>query len=306
MPRPLPARTLACLLLVVSSSVAAAEPAAKLANRKTESRPARKASTWFVKETANFRVYSLAGQTHVDRLGARCEQLREQLAGVWLGQRPCAAWTKRCDVIVYPNLASYLNAVGREAEQTAGSALIEMNGREVSTRRIDLRGDLGSEMQSALAHELTHVIVCDRLDRSLLPAWADEGMAVLADNPEKQQAHLADFRDGLRARRAFRTAELVSLAGYPDPERVGVFYGQAGSLVSYLVGRGTPERFVKFLEVALEGGYDKALREVYDINGIAQLERLWQQNLRGGEVRFASYVPGGIWQNTVRSAAAEG
>lgn len=293
--------TVAAFFLTVSPGMEQAQAATQTT--------AKQAVRWHVFESPNFRVYCCASRyccascDEASRLAARCEELRKQLAGVWLGEQAAVRWDKRCDVIVYPTLAGYLQAVGREAAQTAGSALIETDGSAVISRRIDLRGDLGQEMQSALAHELTHVIVADRIDRAVIPAWADEGMAVLADHPEKQAAHLNDLREGLRQRATFRTAELMAMDGYPQPQRIGVFYGQSGSLVSYLVHRGTPEHFIRFLEVALDSGYDAALKRVYNIATVGELERLWLNSLNAGEVNFASYVPGPIWR---RVKPAEG
>jgi hypothetical protein len=282
-------------LMLLSWVVVSIRPAIAGSEGCCAPRLAKKAPQWCRCQTSNFRVYCVSSQATVNRLAARCEELRAQLAGIWLGEQGIGQWTKPCDVIVYPTLAGYLQVVGREAAQTAGSTLIETDGSQVVTRRIDLRGDLPHEMQSALAHELTHVIVADRIDRGMIPAWADEGMAVLADHPDKQALHLGDLQAGIRRKSTFRTAELFTLAGYPGADRMGVFYGQSGSLVSYLVHRGSPEQFVKFLELALNDGYDSALRRVYDIQGVVQLEQLWLKSVQTGELRFASHVPGQIW-----------
>ena len=150
-------------------------------------------------------------------------------------------------------------------------------------------------LKSALAHEMTHVVIAERIDRGRIPAWADEGMAVLADMPEKQSLHAADLRQGLRSRTTFRVVELLNLAAYPAPARIGVFYGQSGALVSFLVGRGTPAQFVRFIERAIDHGYDRALRETYQIDGVAQLEQIWRKSLRIGELRFASHVVDRYW-----------
>lgn len=261
-------------------------------------------TTWFVHDTANFRVHCLVSRSAAKQLAQRCEELRKQLSGVWLGKQSAKTWTLRCSVIVYPTLAAYLQAVGPEAAQTAGSALIETEHGQIVHRQIDLRGDLGNEMHSALAHELTHVIIADRIDRQEIPAWADEGMAVLADHPEKQAGHLNDLQKGFNNRSTFHTAELISLNSYPHPQRMGVFYGQSGSLVSFLVHRGTPSQFLEFLEVALGKGYDRALNQVYQIQNVGQLERLWLKSIEAGKISFASYVPGQIWSKP--GSASEG
>lgn len=290
-----------CALFVCNSFVDGATSigGANAAVTQGRVRPASPAPKWHLAETPNFRVYCCAGQIEANRLADRCESLRRQLASVWLGSSQLEPWPKPCDVVVFPTRTAYLQVVGREAAQTAGSALILTEGARVKSRRIDLRGDLGRDMESALAHELTHVVIADRLDRSRIPAWADEGMAVLADSPEKQALHLEDLRQGWQARQTFRTGELLTLLGYPQPNRMGVFYGQACSLVNFLVVRENPEQFVRFLEVAQRAGYDAALRELYGIADVAQLEQLWQKSLTATQVRFASYLRSSIWDDSL-------
>jgi hypothetical protein len=48
--------------------------------------------------------------------------------------------------------------------------------------------------------------------------------------------------------------------------------------VRYLVGRQSPAAFVHFVHTALRSGYDQALREVYAMNDVGQLERLWRSD----------------------------
>ena len=112
-----------------------------------------------------------------------------------------------------------------------------------------------------------------------LPAWADEGMAVLADPGVKQDAHDRDLRSAHSQRQTFRLVELFALDGYPAAERQAAFYGQSASLVNYLVSRGTPEQFVRFMRSAADDGYEAAIREVYGMRGVHDLERRWLQQV---------------------------
>jgi hypothetical protein len=80
----------------------------------------------------------------------------------------------------------------------------------------------------------------------------------------------------LRNGTAFRTIDLLQLEQFTSPQQVPAFYGQSLVLVQFLVERDDPSKFIPFLESAKEHGYDYALREVYDIEGIVQLEILWR------------------------------
>jgi hypothetical protein len=124
---------------------------------------------------------------------------------------------------------------------------------------------------------MTHVVLADWLDGRQPPRWADEGMAILADSHEKQILHERDLNHGLAARGAFRLHELLTLDGYPHPARIPAFYGQSASVTACLARRDDPAKFVEFLRRSLDGGYDQALRDVYHLDNIAQLERQWHE-----------------------------
>jgi hypothetical protein len=205
-----------------------------------------------------------------------CERWRAKLQRYW-----CAAerdpWTCKCEVIVHYGSRSYLAAVGAGATQTFGSSLIQFGkDRQVSRRLIDFRGDSPHGI-AAVSHEMTHVILADLLDGRQPPRWADEGMAILADTHEKQMLHERDLTQRLAQGVAFRVAELMTLDTYPAPARVPAFYGQSASLTACLAKRDDPAKFVEFLRRSLDSGYDRALRDVYHLGNVAQLERLWQE-----------------------------
>lgn len=98
---------------------------------------------------------------------------------------------------------------------------------------------------------------------------------MLADTQEKHSLHERDLAEGLARGTAYRVTELFSLETYPSASRVAVFYGQSASLTALLAKRDDPSRFVEFLRRSSTQGYDQALREVYHLKDIAQLEQLW-------------------------------
>lgn len=215
------------------------------------------------------------GPAATDVLNA-CESLRRALRELWLGANATTDWRPRCQVIVYSTRAAYLGAVGRGAGQTSGSSLVRFDGGRATERRIDLlAGDHGQ--LSALAHELTHVVLADRFGGRLPPRWLDEGVATLADSVAKQSLHRRDCLDALRTGAALRLTELFYLERFRSADQVPTFYGQSASLVRFLADRDDPERVIVFVERALDHGYDRALRDVYQIHDVSQLERMWHQ-----------------------------
>jgi hypothetical protein len=234
--------------------------------------------------SANFSVRNYHTGHDARQIARHCEGWRAKLQQYWCDDES-AAWAPKCVVVVHAGGSSYLAAVGAGGAQTFGSSLIQFdNQRRVSQRQIDFRGDNAHGLAS-VPHEMTHIVLADLLGGRQPPRWADEGMAMLADSREKQMLHERDLNQGLASRMAFRVVDLVSTDAYPHPSRMAAFYGQSASLTAFLALRDDPAKFVAFLQQSLDNGYDAALREVYGIANLGELERAWyQQRLawRGG------------------------
>jgi len=134
----------------------------------------------------------------------------------------------------------------------------------VSKRQVDLLPTQSGEL-SALAHELTHVLVADYFGGKQLPRWADEGMAILADSVEKRRLHQRDLKLALSQRKAFHAAELLAVTDYPATSRIPAFYGQSESVVAFLCRRDTPAKFLEFVQLAMKNGHETSISEVYGL-----------------------------------------
>lgn len=228
-----------------------------------------------VAETPNFRVTSHNTVADAERVARRCEWLRASLNATWLPDLPAANWTRRCEVVVHRDQSGYVAAVGRAGAATSGSADIREDGEGGLLRRIDLRADVADVATTALPHEMTHVVLAEVFGAKPAPLWADEGMAILADPPEKRRRHAQDLHRALAQGRHFDPVALLVLDGYPEADRWGTFYGQSAATVEFLVERKSEAEFVRFLQLADEGGYDAALREVYGLENAAMLRSAW-------------------------------
>ena len=63
-----------------------------------------------------------------------------------------------------------------------------MNAGKIISRRVNLRTDHPTLVQAVLPHEITHVILADFFTEQQIPRWADEGLAVLAEPLDEQEA----------------------------------------------------------------------------------------------------------------------
>ncbi len=238
-------------------------------------------------ETASFRIVGLDAKMANQAIAACCEQMRDELALRWLGEKADGAWTPKCDVVLHSSDESYLREVGRGGRNTVASSVIDRDGPRVLRRRIDLLAANARWSASTLGHELTHLVLADAFADKKLPRWLDEGIAILADSPTKQSQHRRDLKIALQRGAEFRVLELVSLADYPPAERWGAFYGQSASLVQYLVEQGDERQFVEFVRIALADGYDRGLRQVYGC-ALPELERQWRAQLGRQAVPYLS------------------
>ncbi len=226
-------------------------------------------------ETVNFAVRSHRGGPSADQVARECESMRKQQQAKWLGEVSRDRWEPQCQVVLHAGRSSYANAVGPGGVQTSGSSMIETARGRIVRRRIDLLVDSHGRA-TALPHELTHVVLMDRFGGRQLPRWADEGMATLADSAEKRALHHRDCWEGLKTGKTFPLVELFALERVRSPEEQAAFYGQSLTLVNLLVQQNEPAQLVHFVELALDEGYDRALKRCYGIDGIFELERMWR------------------------------
>jgi hypothetical protein len=208
----------------------------------------------------------------VRRVALQCECLRNALTGTW--NPDAETWNPRCQVVLHGDQASYVRAVGAGGEVTVGSSLATPVRGPIRTRRIDLRTDVDDVLVAALPHELCHLVLADRFRSGPAPLWFDEGVALQYDPAEKRQLHERDLRLGVQRGEILPLAELLAESSYPPQNQWGVFYGQSGSLVRWLLTRESPEKLLQFVDRSRELGASRALTETY---GVAELDDLYRQ-----------------------------
>jgi acyl-CoA-binding protein len=129
-----------------------------------------------------------------------------------------------------------------------------------------------------LRHELTHVVtkVAGVGPYGDLPAWLDEGTAMYA-----QSEPGAGFTNALE--RAVDKDQLMSVRSMTsptgDPDKITLFYGEAWSLVSFLVDEYGEEKFARLYAIFKDGSTtDNALQQVYGFDQDG-LEDAWRASL---------------------------
>lgn len=143
----------------------------------------------------------------------------------------------------------------------------------------------GRRARGTASHEVTHILTHRAGDSIFgkVPSWLDEGLAEYGNvEPGFSYDIALDF--------ALNTDQLLPITSMPvlpgDPEDVIIFYGQARSLVQYMIFRWGPEAMKELLAVLKSGtNMDDALLQVYGGDRLA-LENDWRAAIGAPE-----YVP---------------
>ena len=134
----------------------------------------------------------------------------------------------------------------------------------------------GRGAKGTASHEVTHILT-HRASNSVLgavPAWLSEGLSEYGNiNPGFSYDIALEF--AMATRRLLPITSMRSMPG--DPEAVIIFYGEASSIVRFMVAAYGPSRMRQLMEV-LKGGtnIDSAIAQVYRVTRI-ELENQWRE-----------------------------
>jgi tetratricopeptide (TPR) repeat protein len=251
-------------------SGSAVVPAARAVEEKVDG--------WTASESANFRVFHHQSA----EFGARILQLAESSRMTQyerLYGPGATTWLPRCDIFLHATGLEYAKATGKQP-QAPGHSTLEVNQGKVVRRRIDLVADHPSLFAGTLPHEITHVILADLFPDPLLPRWADEALAVLAEPRGNVDRYLRLMPKLKQEGRLFAVGQLIAMQDFPDPARITAFYVESVSLVDLLVSERGEKKFLIFLRDSQRYGPEQALDRNYQIKGFADLQKHWLSKIQ--------------------------
>ena len=136
----------------------------------------------------------------------------------------------------------------------------------------------GRGAKGTASHEVTHILTHRAGDGVLgrVPAWLSEGLSEYG-NIDPSFSYDIALEFALATDRLLPITSMRSLPG--DPEDVIIFYGQARSVVMFMVAAYGPAKMRQLMEV-LKGGtnIDVAIVQVYGITRIG-LENQWRDTI---------------------------
>ncbi len=176
-------------------------------------------------------------------------------------------------VWIYDSYEDMLPALVRRSEAHAQQVVVL--GMRVSSDTVLLQGEGAGDV---LRHELTHIVthVAGEGSYGSLPAWLDEGTAMYAQS-EPGEGFTSALEGAVKRDSLLSVRSMTSPTG--DPHKVNLFYGQAWSLVDFLVETYGQAKFAELFATFKEGStVDKALLKVYGFDQDG-LEDAWRTSL---------------------------
>jgi hypothetical protein len=176
-------------------------------------------------------------------------------------------------VWIYDSYEDMLPALVRRSEAHARQVVVA--GQRVASDTVLLQGEGAGD---TLRHELTHIVthVAGEGPYGSLPTWLDEGTAMYAQS-EPGEGFTSALEGAVERDSLLSVPSMTSPTG--DPSKVGLFYGQAWSLVDFLIETYGPAKFAELFATFKEGSTaDKALLKVYGFDQDG-LEDAWRASL---------------------------
>jgi hypothetical protein len=225
--------------------------------------------SWESASEGNVSVYWYAGSrsSAESSLAVARETLDEMsaLLGVTVDY-PVKVW-------IYDSYEDMLPALVRRSE--THEQLVVVAGERVSSDTVLMQGEGAGD---TLRHELTHIVtkVAGEGPYGGLPTWLDEGTAMYAQS-EPGEGYTSALNGAVERDSLLSVRSMTSPTG--DPSKVGLFYGEAWSLVDFLIETYGPAKFAELFATFKEGStVDKALLKVYGFDQDG-LEDAWRASL---------------------------
>jgi hypothetical protein len=176
-------------------------------------------------------------------------------------------------VWIYDSYEDMLPALPRRSEALEQRVVVA--GERVSSDTVLMQGEGAGD---TLRHELTHIVtkVAGEGPYGGLPTWLDEGTAMHAQS-EPGEGYTSALNGAVERDSLLSVRSMTSPTG--DPSKVGLFYGEAWSLVDFLIETYGPAKFAELFATFKEGStVDKALLKVYGFDQDG-LEDAWRASL---------------------------
>ncbi len=178
-------------------------------------------------------------------------------------------------VVVYGSKEDMAKALAPRGAVFDGGATVLGEARSTYGTLLMLNA---ADARTTLWHELGHLVLHDRVKgpfESSLPAWLDEGLAMYNESDDPNDGYKRALDQAISRDDVFRVRSMTSPNGIPS--KVGIWYGQARSIVTYLLQTGGQDKLLQMIDLLGKGTRtDDALKKVYGFDQ-DQLNDQWRQ-----------------------------
>jgi len=128
-------------------------------------------------------------------------------------------------------------------------------------------------------HEVAHIVTGQATKGPFgIPAWLNEGISVYSQS-RPLEGHQSALDAAIQTDTVLSMRQLASSASGSIGATVGVYYGEAGSIVRYLVTTYGPDKFAQLLKTFKDGSdVGQAFQSVYGFDQYG-LENQWRQSV---------------------------
>ncbi|MDD5432192.1 MAG: peptidase MA family metallohydrolase [Candidatus Omnitrophica bacterium] len=222
--------------------------------------------------------YKHAPESFIKEISDKSERFYNEIANeLGFNRFDFWLWDNRAKIYIYDDAADYQKTTGQP--KWSGGAAIPKEKTIYSF----LYAQGFSE--TVLPHEMGHIIFREFVgfDNYAIPIWLDEGVA---SHQQKEKFSMAD-RVTKEAIENNSFMDLRELTGFNpqlsrENNKIGTFYLEAFSVVSFLINEFGRDKFVLFCQnLRDKKNFNIALSSSYPFEDIKQLNEAWVKYLRG-------------------------
>ncbi len=212
------------------------------------------------------------------------EAIRKKLAIEWFGRE-------------LPRGVGYCAITVELSDQEQRCATWQMERDGCTYQLVRLKAPRADLAGSPLVHEILHVLTNSQFPQGL-PAWANEGVACVAEDKEEFYCRRAVAWFSKTGNWP-RLKEILEAEHISENEHKR--YWAAASLTRYLLVRGDRQMFFQFASAGKSDGWNNALRRYYAVQDVNDLEKSWQAwAVEGLQRETKPLVPSGMAPNEQR------
>ncbi len=189
----------------------------------------------------------------------------------------------KVNVYLYGSEKAFINQSGIQRSPPPALATTKNDRGRIVSQKIEINLTAPNNEEVA-KHETIHIFLLRIFEGKYIPAWVDEGLAVLSEREDIIQKHLTVLE---QSSVKWNAKQVMSMTEFPQGPEFGLAYAHSTSLdrfLSEIIGKDNEDRpirklrFINFVKDGIDNGYEAALKKYYGqfgINNFNDLDKKW-------------------------------